>query len=374
MARIGINATAISPSGKGVSNYQRSIIEALSELDVDHEYFVFLDSAYGISLSIQKQNWHLIPVPILNHFFWEQFQLPYYARKFKLDLFHSTSDRPSVLLSIPQILFLFEIPHYRCGLNGNSSGKLKIYSRISERLLVSMFPRSLKQTKCILVSSHNTKKDLMAHFQIDPGKIRVNYPGCGNQFKPIDEKNLLEIRKQMGAPQGYVLHFATGDSRENTDVVVESFNYAKGRLPKGIKLILAGGGANGPYASENIICLPFLTGESLIRAYQGAKLYIDPSFYEGFGFQIVEAMACGVPVIVSNKTCIPEIVGDAGFLSDPGAEQMGQAIVRVLTDERLWNKLRQKGIDQAKKFDWQETARQTLAAYEDLLERNGKIG
>lgn len=366
MARIGINATAISPSGKGVSNYQKNIIEALSELNSNHEYFVFLDRAYQVPFSILKQNWHLISVPIWNHFFWEQFQLPYFARKFKLDLFHSTSDRSSVLLHIPLILFLFESPHYRYGL---TNGKSNVYRRISERLSLSMFPQSLKQTECVLVSSDSTRKDLVERFQIEPEKVRVNYPGCENVFKPLlDEKKLLEIRKQMGAPDGYILHFATGDLRENTKMVIQSFKRLRNKLPKGLKLILAGGGTNTKHDSENIICLPFLTGESLLQAYQGAELYIDPSSYEGFGFQMIEAMACGVPVIASNKTCIPEIVGDAGILLDPSnGAAISQAMIQVLTDRDLWNEMREKGIEQAKKFDWKKTAHETLVAYEEVL-------
>jgi len=287
MARIGIDATAISPSGKGVSNYQKNIIQALSELDSPHEYFVFLNKTHYVPSFYGKQNWHFIPVSIWNHFFWEQFQLPYFARKFKLDLFHNTSDRFPILLDIPLILFLFEIPHYRYGLTVNGNGKSKIYNWISEWLSISMFPRSLKQAKRVLVSSHHTKKDLVERFQVEPRKIQVNYPGRGNFFKPlVDERCFLEIRKRMGAPEGYVLHFATGDLRENTETVIKSFNAAKGRLPKGLKLILAGGGAKIQNDSKDIIYLPFLTGDSLIQVYQGAKLYVDPSSYEGFGFQI----------------------------------------------------------------------------------------
>ncbi len=371
MARIGINATAISRTGKGISNYQKNIILALLETDSTHEYFVFLNKAQESPFFSAKSNWHFIQVPIWNYFIWEQFQLPYFARKLKLDLFHDTSDRFSILLHIPSVLFLFEIPGYRYDVSHN--GKSNLYHRISKRLLVSMFPQTLKKTKYILASSANTKKDLVERFLVEPEKIQVNYPGYEQHFKPAGtEKEILEIRKRLGAPEGYVLHFATGDLRENTKIVMRSFKAVSVKFPK-LKLIVGGGGIKAQ-DEPNIIYLPFLTGDSLVQAYQGARLYVDPSSYEGFGFQLVEAMACGVPVIASTKTCIPEIVGNAGILIDPKDESgLIQNMIQILEDDKLRERMRLRGLERVKQFDWNKTASETLNAYDEILPGQKKI-
>jgi len=369
MARIGIDATSILPNGKGLSRYEKNIVQSLSCLESEHEYFVFLNDSFRVNLSVKKSNWHFLPVPIWKTLFWEQLQLPCYAKKFKLDLIHHSLDRPSYLAEVPIVLFLFESPHSRSEWIPKRSKGKSWYIKMSHQLTQSVFPHTLRLAKRIIVSSECTKTDLIENFQVSADKIRVIYPGCEEGFKPLlDTEALLNIRRELGAPEGYILHFATGDPRENTNLVLRAFQQARSRLPKGIKLVLAGGGAEAEALPEESIRLPFLTGERLITVFQGARLYVDPSLYEGFGFQILEAMACGIPTIATQCASVPEILGQAGFLVDPKDEDtFTERIIQVLTNENLWNRMRHKGLERAKQFRWEKAARETLFAYQEVL-------
>lgn len=369
MARIGIDATSISLNGKGVSKYQRNMIASLSELGSDHDYYVFLNETFRDSSFIANQNWHFIFVPIWKALLWEQFQIPCWIAKLKLDLMQLTSERFPFLSNIPTALYLFENPRDRYRLLDTCDGKRRIYDQVAGWLTTVLFPKSLSRASCICVSSESTKKNLLEQFQVLPEKIRVVYPGREPSFRPVpNEKTRIEIRRTIGCPNGYVLHFATGDPRENTKLVVDSFEKAKGKLPPGLKLVIAGGGKSRSNFSENIIHLPFLTGTRLIETYQGASLYVDPSLYEGFGFQILEAMACGIPVISTQRMSIPEIVGEAGILLDPeDVTGFTQSMIQILTDGDLSEQMKLKGLLRAETFSWQKTARETLDIYNEIL-------
>src|SRR3989344_32087 len=371
MARIGIDATAVAPNGKGVSRYEKNLIQTLCELDSRHEYYVFLNGAVGKSWFSERPNVHWVRIPIWKKFFCEQFQFPYYAKKLKLDLIQQTSYRLSFLSSVPTVLCIFEAPYFRSQWANKWQKQKSWYAKISDRLTLSFFPKSLRIAKRILVGSQNTKNSLMKSFNIASNKIRVVYLGCEESFKPLSQSRTRSTAmNEFGISGKYILHFATGDFRENTELVLKAFQGVRKRLDNGIQLVLAGAGA---YCLErdlahDVVKLPFLAEEKLIALYQGASLYVDPSFYEGFGFQILEAMACGIPVIASNATSIPEILGSAGLLIDPtDSNALEEGMIRVLRDQNLWNQMRDQGIEQAKRFNWQKAALETLSVYEEIL-------
>lgn len=371
MARIGIDAIAIAPDGKGVSRYEKNMIRALCELDSKHEYYVFLNDAFQTDWFPKRPNLTCIRIPIWKTFLCEQFQFPYYAKKWKLDLIHQTGYRLSSLTAIPTILFIFEVPYYRSEWAKKWQKQKNWYGKISDQLTLSFFPKSLRIAERILVGSQSTKDSLVENFDVTADKIHVVYMGCEESFKPCcPGSTRSDVIKEFGISGEYILHFATRDFRENTDLVLRAFQRIKKEFPHPLQLVLAGGGNYqlDQDLTEGIVKLPFLAEEQLITLYQNARLYVDPSFYEGFGFQILEAMACGVPVIASNTTSIPEILGSAGLLIDPtdsGALEKG--MIRILKDQNLWSRMREQGIEQAKRFDWQKAASETLSIYEKVL-------
>ncbi|HEC91416.1 MAG TPA: glycosyltransferase family 1 protein [Candidatus Atribacteria bacterium] len=161
-------------------------------------------------------------------------------------------------------------------------------------------------------------------------------------------------------------------------MVLEAFAYARSKLMQDWKLVLVG--VKGEFKprlmreiksrglENDVICYGVVDEEMLLRVYQGASLYVDPTLYEGFGLQILEAMKCGVPVIASNTTSVPEIVGNAGILIDPrDTDGWKREMVRVLSSYSLRRKMRENGIKRASEFTWEKTAKQILNGWHELL-------
>lgn len=370
MARIGIDATSAALLGKGVSRYQKNIVESLSKLNSVHDYFVFFNQSHSPFSALSRPHWHFIPVKIGWAAIWEQFQLPHYVDRLKLNLIHFTSDRIPLGLKIPAVLYLFEIPQYRIAWARRTGKKEGLKEKISNEVTSLIFQTTTKYARLIMTSSESTKRDLMEEFKVSPQRIRTVYPACEESFhSSIDDETITRIRKEIGCPEGYVLHFSTGDPRENSEAVIQAFCKAEAKISKRINLVIAGGGGlsnNG--LSERIVRLPFLTGQRLTTIYQAASLYLDLSLYEGFGFQILEAMACRVPIIASRCTSIPEIVGSTGILVDPlDVVSAAEGMVRILSDPDLKDEMKRKGQARARQFGWGKTARETLGVYEEIL-------
>ena len=369
MARIGIEATSIFPKGKGVSRYQRNIIRSLSQLPSNDEYHVFLRQGPQIEPWIKQSNWYFHNVPGGPSLIWEQVGIPQWIKRLKLGLFHSTSDRLPCFGKGRFVLQLFEIPDHRIRKAGSAAG-YSPYQRMADLTALTLFPHTLNRADRILVSSRNTERELMENYRVDPSKIRIVPLSHEVSFKPDpDPKSIRRIREKFGAPLGYILHFSTQDARENTEAVLNAFNQIREKLDPGVRLLVIG--RTDLKNRPGVICQPYLEETELIQAYQGALVYVDASLYEGFALQVLEAMACGTPVIASNRSAIPEVVGEAGILIDPeNPKAIAEALIRVLNDEGLRLRMRERGLKQAQEYSWEKTARQTASAYKEVL--NGR--
>jgi glycosyltransferase involved in cell wall biosynthesis len=295
-----------------------------------------------------------------------------------LNIYHTTADTLPIIGQVKFVLFLFEIPDYRIESMLQSSYN-SLYAKISYRYTKLFFPYSLRKTKVIITSSNSTKKDLIQKYGIDENKIQVLYLACDEQFCPAkDENSLLVTRKKYNAEAGYVLHISSSDPRDNTPVVIRAYQRTRyeSKIPQ--KLIICGNIGLEEMKFEklirelslknSIIFTGRLSEKELAAVYQAADLFIEPSLYEGFGLQVIEAMACGIPVITSNVTSLPEIVGDAGILVSPtDIESLASAMVKILTDSGLNQTLRQKSLERAKFFSWDRAAQETLDIYNKLL-------
>ena len=227
-----------------------------------------------------------------------------------------------------------------------------------------------------MVSSEATRADVLARGVTDD-RIRLVYPGVSPAFRPAhDAQELAAIHARLGFPDGYVLHFSSDDPRDNSRVAFEAYAVAFAREPSLPQLVIAGP-VNARAAEQRALAeslgildrthwIGYLSGEALLEIYRGAAAYIDPSLYEGFGFQVAEALASGTPVVCSNATSLPEVVGQAGVLVAPSdVRGFASALAELATgDSARW---REAGPQQAARFRWESTARETVAAWEELL-------
>jgi glycosyltransferase involved in cell wall biosynthesis len=378
MAVIGLDATYLSIYGKGVSRYQYNLIKSLSKLDKKNCYYVFLNKENILPELPKQDNFNYIRIYIPKRIIWDQFQLPVITKKYNLDIYHSALDTLPIFSKTNFVLFLFEIPDYRIGILSHS-GRISLYSYLSYGYNKSFFRWSLRKAKVIIASSYSTKTDLIQKYGIAEKNIRVSYPAADEQFCAAnDEKDLLNTRKKYNAEAGYILHISSSDPRDNTPTVISAYKKALSELKFPKKLII-GGNVDPKNAGleklitelnlkNSIIFTGRLSEKELVALYQAADIYMDPSLYEGFGLQVVEAMACGIPVITSNVTALPEVVGDAGILVSPNdIEGLASALVRVLTDSGLRDSMCQKSLGRAKFFSWDRVAKENLDVYNELL-------
>lgn len=378
MAVIGIDATSLSIYGKGVSRHQHNLIKSLAKLDKKNCYYVFLNRKNTLPDLPKQENFSYLRFYITKRIIWDQFQLPLAVRRYKLDIYHSISDTLPIFSKAKFVLFVAEIPDYRIE-PARKDKRISLYARLSQGYNMFFFRPSLDKAKLIIASSNSTRDDLIHRYKVDKNKIRVLYHAADEQFCAAgDEKALLDTQRKYNVEAGYILHISSSDPRDNTCAVIRAYQRARcaSKIPQ--KLII--GGNVGLKESglerlirelnlrDSVIFTGRLTEKELVALYQAADLFIDPSLYEGFGLQVVEAMSCGIPVITSNLTSLPEIVGDAGILLDPADIQgLASTLVRVLTDAQLRSSMRQKSLQRAKFFSWDKTARETLAIYDELL-------
>ena len=251
---------------------------------------------------------------------------------------------------------------------------------IRGRVYLSMDFAGMRRAEKIIAISEHTKHDLISYLGIPEEKICVIYQGIDHEvFKPP-----RIIQKKINYP--YILYVGTEMQRKNFQGVIDAFKKLKAKREfKNLKLVKIGNASSGwsheKYRNislnlirslnleNDVIFTGFLDKEELVSYYAGAECFVFPSFYEGFGFPPLEAMACGCPVVASNVSSLPEIVGNAGLLVNPNDHNaIAVAIESILSSEILRDSLKKAGLERAKLFSWQKTAEATLRVYQEVEE------
>jgi len=261
-----------------------------------------------------------------------------------------------------------------------------------------IYPKKQAQKSDLIVSiSECTKNDLIELYRVNPEKIKLIYPGVDEKFKPIEENDskLLGVAEKYNLPASFILYFGTIEPRKNILGLIKAFEEIK-RGKKGkvldvdwlgfegvvktqeksadfsdLKLVIAGTKgwlykevfrvAKNSEFRDDIIFTGFIDEEDKPYLYNLASIFVYPSFFEGFGLPPLEAMACGIPTIVSNRSSLPEVVGTGAIMLDPhNLDELVFAIKEVLNNEDLRELLIKRGVERAKLFNWDKTAKQIL--------------
>ena len=238
------------------------------------------------------------------------------------------------------------------------------------------FPKSqAKKADKIITDSQSTKEDLVKIYKINPDKIEVIYLGVSKDFRPI---KTAKVKEKYKLPRNFILYFGTIEPRKNLILLIKAFEALKNKfLIPDLKLVIAG--AKGwlykdifeivanSRCKKDVIFTGVVDEKDKPYLYSSADVFVYPSFFEGFGFPPLEAMACGVPTIVSNTSSLSEVVGNGAIMIDPyNVDELAFAIRKVLEDKELRDDLIKKGLKQAKKFYWDKTAKEVLEAFKDL--------
>jgi glycosyltransferase involved in cell wall biosynthesis len=287
---------------------------------------------------------------------------------------------------------LWHAPHYNVPLQ---KGKTKLvvtihdlihwifrkdfFTPLQEFYAKKMLTAAVQKSDHIITVSHKTRNDLIEHFDAEPDKISVIYEGVSRNFHVLESREPVEqIRQKYALPKSYFLYVGMIKPHKNVLSLIKMFKELKHQKKIDAALVLVGK-KDKKYPSDyeelsklktedSIYHIPYVENDELIAFYNGALALVHPSLYEGFGLTLLEAMACGTPVIACRAASIPEVVGDAACLSEPCSQrEMMDAMVRMEKSANLRSEYARKGILQAAKFRWEEMAKQTVEVYRKVL-------
>jgi glycosyltransferase involved in cell wall biosynthesis len=337
--RIGIDATSVAPNGKGAARVQRSLVGALAALG-RYDVVAYLRTPEAASL-FPGESVVLGPGRAV---VWEQLGMRRALRR--VDLLLTMDERLPLGAERRVVVWLFELPTHRIAENRRVGAGW--YQRSSDLVTSLLWRHSLAHAGRVVAGSRATARELGRD-------VPVVYPGLDEAFGP-----------GPGREGCYVFHIASSDPRDNTATVLDAF----ARVDTDAELLVGGGlGELEPdlreRAGERVRFLGRVTDDELAALYRGAAAYVDATLYEGFGYQVLEAMACGAPVVASSLTSIPEVVGDAGLLCDPrDPKAIAAALTRVLSNADEAAAMRERGLERAATFTWERTAK----AFADVLD------
>jgi glycosyltransferase involved in cell wall biosynthesis len=280
------------------------------------------------------------------------------------DLFLSTIYVTPVVHRIPIVMIAYDLIPLRFP---------EFYGR-DQPLLVARLRQGLQRAAAIIAISDCTKRDFVELLGADPSRVHVIYPGVDDRFTSItDPVAERAVQARYGLRQPYLLYVGSLGPHKNIRRLIQVFRRLKQQHGLPHQLVLCGRAMWGPDAmqeardlltSHDCVVLDFIAGLDVPHVYHGAEAFVFPSLYEGFGLPPLEAMACGVPVLVSNAGSLPEVVGEAGLQVPPTDDAaMEHALYRLMTEPLLRETLRERGLRQATRFSWTETARQTLKVF-----------
>ena len=392
--RIGIDARPASHSQRGgFKTYTENLIQGLARIDSRNEYFLYVDRPVGANFLRVGSNFSLRVVPagpkLIGAGFREQVMLPRCLARDKVDMAHFLCNTSPVRYPGNLVVTIHDtIPliYFSVLPAGPSPRMLKQFAiQLHQRLFL---PQAACKATAIITDSEHSKRDIISRLNVDPVKIFVVYLAQNDVFRllSLDAKARAraEIAKEFGInpTQRYILGIGSADPRKNIEALVSAYSELDEKLQDAYHLVMVlAHGALRERLSRTVaaqgldtkaVFIDSQPHDRLLLLYNLAELFVFPSLYEGFGMPVVEAMACGSPVVASNTSSLPEIAGDAALLVDPNnTAALSEAMSAVLTNHDLRSSLRQKGVRRAKLFSWEKTARETVAVYQQAYQAYG---
>ena len=379
--KIGINVLFITYDRGGSKTYILNLLKNLIHLDKKNQYYLFIAGYNKNLFESYKNQLYIIEIPMkkyntLLRFLMEQIYLPILARKYKIDLLFSPGNMGIIFTPIKQILVIHALLIFS---KLKKKSKIKRSNPFIENFRKILIIASIRKANRIIVVSDFTKKCLKNEFYASKNKIKVISEGVDSEhFQKIPSDTCKT--KEIYGP--YILSVGILFRYKNIDKIIQAFSILKKtkKIPHSLVIVGRDHNNNLKYLetlTENlglgkwVYFRKQISYETLPVYYKYADLFVFPSQIESFGLPTLESMASGTPVIASNRTSIPEIVGDAGLIVNPdNINELANAIFEVLKNKKLREKLIQKGSARVKDFSWEKTAQQTLKVFKEVMESN----
>ncbi len=371
---IAIEAQRIFRKNKhGMDFVALECIKELQKIDKENEYYIFTSDGEDECLS-ETQNFHIVKLKSLPYPIWEQFLLPKAVKKVNAAVLHCTSNTAPIFCKTPIIITLHDIIFLekKRGINKSLYQNMGWYYR---KLIV---PIVLKKCLHIITVSDYECSHIKKELNIKEDKISFIYNGYNSHFQHYN--NFLEITGKYFSENKYLFFLGNTDPKKNCVRVIKGYSIYFHKTPNPIPLIIADLNKNiissilsqigMEILSDHIKPLGYVPNKDLPAIYSGAVAFIYASLRESFGIPILESMACGTPVITSDTSAMPEIGGDAAIKIDPyKEEEIADAIIKVTSDDQLRKDLIEKGYKRVANFSWNNTAKETLNLYKQLLQK-----
>jgi len=371
--RIAIDCSPLAKTRAGIGTYTFNLLRALTKIDRENEYFLLahrdFDQGFELPANFVK------PMPSVEFSQstpWLILKLPRELRHLKIDIFHSTNFLIPPLTGCKTVDTIYDLSTLVM------PGQHKFLHTLSHKLF---FRSSLRRADRLIAISEFTKCEIIRLFPQYKDKISVALGAVVPEYRLIDDRSILgKVQKKYSLPERFILFVGTLEPRKNISGLLKAYSKVKSKIPH--KLVVVGG-KGWKYSSifdlvkkldleQSIIFTDYVPAVELPVIYNLAEIFCYPSFYEGFGLPILEAMACGTPVITSDVTSLPEVAGDSALLADPALpEEIADRLLTLAQNENLRSKLAGMGLSRAAEFSWELTAKKTLEIYRQIFTEDG---
>ena len=369
--RIGIEAQRVFRRNKhGMDYVVLQEIKELQQIDHKNEYFVFV--APGVDRCLKdSENVHIIVIGESFYPVWEQITLPRAVKKYNLDILHCTSNTAPIFCKIPLVLTLHDIIFLEPRDKNNKS----VYQNMGWLYRRKVVPKILERCLRIITVSNFEKQNIIDKLNIPEKRMAMIYNGYNEWFKPF--RDVADIYKSYIEKPGYFFFLGNTDPKKNTERTLIA--YSKYLEQSAIKRKLLMADLDREYLDgiiernhienirEQIVMPGYIVNSDLPYIYNSAFAFLYTSLRESFGIPLLEAMACGTPVITSNTSSMPEIAGNEAILINPDSpKEITEQMLRLETDEDYYNTQKEIGLKRAELFSWRKTAEQLLKLYETV--------
>jgi len=377
--KIGIDARLLSYR-RGMGNFLYNLLVELQDIDRENHYVLYTDRSIDniIPLTVTAKV-RIIRLP--SYPLWEQVLLPAVVTKDNLDMLHCPANTGplrvprsvKLILTIHDVMFMLNDDKF--------PSSPSLYQRLGRLYRSFIVPRVARRANAILTDSHCSSDDIKRHLEIGKDKLHVVYGAPNRACRVIkDEYFLTAVQAKYGLNHPFVLSLAGIDPRKNTHRVIEAFALLQRSICKDCSLVLVGLSSLAQRGfikavekmglTSRVAFTGFVPEEDLVALYNLAQVFVYPSLYEGFGLPVLEAMACGTPVVASRRGSIPEVAGDAAFFVNPlDPQKICEGVAQFLTDEEQLRRFRKKGLERVNSFSWERAAQETLKVYESLVSK-----
>jgi len=370
--RIGFDLTGLWRPATGVFVYAIELARNLLSVDDQNRYTFFFSKEVHPEFRKLDGKFKAVVIPVREEVMSKQMVMGILCNALALDVIHFPSFPPPLLCFRRYIWTLHDAGAWLYPETKNWKGRL--YFR-------DLGARTADSSRAIVTVSNESKRDIVAALRVPEDKVKVIYEGIDtNVFRRVCNGTFLNsVRVRYRLPERFLLTVATLEPRKNLPFLVQAYRRMCAATQLAVGLVIVGRRGWKTQAmdrclsesGEGIVVTGFVPREDLVALYSLAEVFVLPSLYEGFGFPPLEAMACGCPVVVSNRGALPETVGDAALLIDPeDLNSLIGALQSVLTDPTLRATLVEKGLARVKEFSWRTAASKTLDLYSEVVERS----